>query len=145
MSTAIEIFRVTAFDPAQYETVVRLLGQLSPTLPPLTEIAYRTLLDTEATHLFMLNVGEKPAGMLTVGLYRTPSGVKAWIEDVVVDDASRGHGYGRQLVEYAIAYARHAGADTLALTSNPTRIAANALYRSLGFEPYVTNVYKMKF
>ena len=81
--------------------------------------------------------------MLTLGKYYSPTGCKAWIEDVVVDNAYRGQGLGRMLVEEAIEQARGWGAETLMLTSNPKRIAANALYRSLGFEPKETNVYRM--
>ena len=80
--------------------------------------------------------------MLSVGIYRTPTGCKAWIEDVVVDHAYRGHGYGKTMVEYAIAFIRNTEADTISLTTNPKRIAANHLYQTLGFEKYETNVYR---
>ena len=81
--------------------------------------------------------------MLTLGTYLSPTGRKAWIEDVVVDSAYRGKGYGKMLVEHAIEYARTLSPCTLMLTSNPARIAANELYRASGFEQKITNVYKM--
>ena len=83
--------------------------------------------------------------MLTVGIYKSPTGTKAWIEDVVVDGSYRGQGLGRLLVEHAIAFSKSLGADSLMLTSNPSRIAANKLYQSLNFTQKETNVYRMTF
>ena len=82
-------------------------------------------------------------GMLTVGMYASPTGTKAWIEDVVVDESLRGSGLGRRLVNRAIDYCREEGIDTVYLTSNPKRVAANALYQSVGFVRKETNMYKM--
>ena len=140
-----EIVRITSFETSQFEAARRLVGQLSVSLPPLTETVYRDFLGSPDSHLFMAIADGVPVGMLTVCIYRTLGGLKAWIEDVVVDAVYRGFGYGRLLVEHGIAYARSMAVDTLMLTSNPSRTAANTLYRSLGFDPYVTNVYKMKF
>jgi ribosomal protein S18 acetylase RimI-like enzyme len=81
-------------------------------------------------------------GALTLVLVRLPTGVAAHIEDVVVDEAARGHGAGRALVEHALGLARAASAGHVDLTSRPSRTAANALYRSLGFEERATNTYR---
>jgi ribosomal protein S18 acetylase RimI-like enzyme len=81
--------------------------------------------------------------MLTIGEYLAPTGRKVWIEDVVVDEAMRGRSLGRMLVEHAITYSKTTGGGTLMLTSRPSRIAANRLYRSCGFEPKETNMYRM--
>lgn len=70
---------------------------------------------------------------------------KAWIEDVVVDQNYRGKGYGKVMIDKVIALCRNKGNMTLMLTSRPSRIVANRLYQSLGFEKRETNVYKMKF
>ena len=75
-------------------------------------------------------------------MFRLPTGVRAWIEDVVVDEAARGHGVGAVLNEAAIAGAADRGARTLDLTSRPSREAANRLYQRLGFVPRETNVYR---
>ena len=83
------------------------------------------------------------AGMLTIGTYLSPTGSKAWIEDVVVDEEYRGYGFGRMLVAHAIDYCRSQGIETMYLTSNPKRVAANGLYQSIGFERKETNMYKM--
>ena len=70
---------------------------------------------------------------------------EAWIEDVVVDQNYRGKGYGKVMIEKVIEQCRNKGNVTLMLTSRPSRIVANQLYQSLGFEKRETNVYKMKF
>ena len=133
----------TAFDGLHYEAVLHLLGQLTTRSVAFTEDDYRRLIATANSRLLLLFYGDIVVGMLTIGLYYSPTGSKAWIEDVVVDNAYRGQGLGRMLVAEAIEQAREWGAQTLMLTSNPKRIAANALYRSLGFEPKETNVYRM--
>lgn len=83
------------------------------------------------------------AGMLTVGIYHSPTGGKAWIEDVVVDEKYRGQGLSKQLVTHAVRFVKEQGIPLIMLTSNPTRIAANKLYQKLGFEQKQTNVYRM--
>ncbi len=84
-------------------------------------------------------------GSLTLAFYRIPTGLKSWIEDVVVDDAARGHGVGWLLNEAALAEAKRRGAKDVSLTSRPSREAANRLYQRIGFEARSTNVYRYKF
>jgi len=81
-------------------------------------------------------------GSLTLVVFRIPTGVRAWIEDVVVDGAARGRGVGEALNRFALDRAAALGARTVDLTSRPTREAANRLYRRLGFEPRDTNIYR---
>ena len=83
-------------------------------------------------------------GSLTLALFRIPTGLRAWIEDVVVDDAARGRGVGEELNRVALRRAAEAGATTVDLTSRPSREAANRLYQRLGFERRDTNVYRIK-
>ena len=85
---------------------------------------------------------EPPRSPDTLAFYRIPTGLKAWIEDVVVGAAARGHGVGEALNRAAIAEAAHRGAKNVSLTSRPSREAANRLYQRLGFQPYETNVYR---
>ena len=139
-----DIITPTTFSAAHYEAVRGLLGQLTTRTISFTEEDYRKLLASPLSPLFLLVDGEAVMGMLTVGIYLSPTGSKAWIEDVVVDNAYRGRGLGKRLVAHAIDYCKEQGLDTLMLTSNPKRIAANALYQSLGFERKETNVYRMK-
>ena len=81
-------------------------------------------------------------GSLTLALLRTPTGTRAWIEDVIVDESARGQGAGEALVAEAIRLAAQAGARTVDLTSRPSRDAANALYEKIGFRMRETNVYR---
>ena len=81
-------------------------------------------------------------GMLTLVVFRIPTGVRALIEDVVVDETARGRGVGEALTYAAFDRARAAGAKTVDLTSRPSREAANRLYQRLGFERRDTNVYR---
>ena len=134
----------TTYSQSHYEAVVHLLGQLTSRNITFTEDDYRRLIESPNSHLFFVLDGDSVAGMLTVGIYFSPTGSKAWIEDVVIDTPYRGRGLGRMLVVHAIGHCRRQNIDTLYLTSNPKRIAANALYRSLGFEHKETNVYRMR-
>lgn len=111
----------------------------------LTENMFRQLLESENSHLFFIMKDEQIAGMLTVGIYFSPTGGKAWIEDVVVDETFRGQGLSKLLVAHAIEFVKSKQIPSLMLTSNPKRIAANKLYQAMGFERRETNVYRMKF
>ena len=83
-------------------------------------------------------------GMLTLAIFRIPTGIRAWVEDVVVDGASRGRGVGEALTQAAVAFAGARGALTVDLTSRASREAANRLYQRIGFELRDTNVYRLK-
>ena len=88
--------------------------------------------------------GARPIlGMLSLAVFEIPTGVRAWIEDVVVDSGARGHGAGLALVEAALEHAKGIGARTVDLTSRPSREAANRLYRRAGFVQRETNVYRV--
>lgn len=141
--TNIKIERITSADSSTAEAISLLLKQLSSQEFTFTERELADLINDSSSSLFLLYTEDKIAGMLTLGTYLSPTGRKAWIEDVVVDSAYRGKGYGKMLVVHAIEYARPLSPCTLMLTSNPTRIAANELYRASGFEPKITNVYRM--
>ena len=94
--------------------------------------------------LFLLLYGSAIVGMLCVCVCACVTGRKAWIEDVVVDTEFRGKAFGKLLVNYAMDYVKSLGNVTVMLMSRPSRIAANALYRSVGFETKETNVYIKK-
>jgi GNAT superfamily N-acetyltransferase len=141
--TNIKIERITSADSSTTEAISLLLKQLSSQEFSFSERELAALINDSSSSLFLLYTEDKIAGMLTLGTYLSPTGRKAWIEDVVVDSQERGKGYGKMLVEHAIEYARTLSPCTLMLTSNPARIAANELYRASGFEQKITNVYKM--
>ena len=82
--------------------------------------------------------------MLTLVIFPIPSGVRAWIEDVVVDEAGRGRGVGELLNRFALELAKQEGARTVDLTSRSSREAANRLYQRIGFQPRATNIYRLE-
>ena len=135
---------ITEFDPSLTEPIARLLNQLTSQPVAFTDDDLRAICQSENSRLVVMYADTKPVGMVTVGHYLAPTGGKAWIEDVVIDSSMRGRGLGRELISQAIAYARTLHNCTLMLTSRPSRIEANALYRSAGFEQRQTNVYKME-
>ena len=121
--------------------VAHLLPQVSSSPPPTLE-QLRQIIDDPATMLFVAYDDERLVGTLTLAAFRAPSGMRAWNEDVVVDDASRRTGVASALVTAALARAAEMGARTVDLTSRPQREAANRLYVRLGFEQRHTNVYR---
>ena len=138
-----EIKKITRFSERVFEAVLRLLPQLSPDAELNTRQYFKSILASESSHLFIAEVDNKQiAGMLTIGTYKTPTGIKVWIEDVVVDELQRGKGVGKELMLFAISYSKSLGAKDVRLTSRPSRIEANELYSKLGFRKYETNFYK---
>ena len=139
-ATSIEI--AEQVDDELVEAFERLIPQLSSSSPPPTRDELRHLVDGDDTVVFLARVDGVIVGSLTLAFYRIPTGLKAWIEDVVVDDAARGHGVGRSMNEAALDLARRRGAKNVALTSRPSREAANRLYQRIGFRIRETNLYR---
>lgn len=119
-----------------------LIPQLSKSNPPPTKAELAELIGSEASTMFVARVEGRIVGSLTLAMFRIPTGVRAWIEDVVVDDSARGHGVGEALNRAALDHAKAHGAITVELTSRPSREAANRLYQRMGFVPRETNVYR---
>jgi ribosomal protein S18 acetylase RimI-like enzyme len=125
------------------EAFSRLLPQLSRSASKPTEDDLAAIVSSPATTILLATDDDGAViGSLTLALFRIPTGMRAWIEDVVVDEAARGQGAGEALVQEAIRIAREAGARTVDLTSRPSREAANRLYEKAGFRPRETNVYR---
>jgi ribosomal protein S18 acetylase RimI-like enzyme len=158
---AVRVVAVRTLDPDVESAVLRLFPQLSSAPPP-SAADLEAVVAAPGTTLLVaeLAVPVRPGadsaevadgggslgrivGMLTLATFRVPSGVRAWIEDVVVDEEARGRGVGEALVREALALAGAAGARTVELTSRPSREAANRLYRRIGFEARDTNVYRI--
>ena len=140
-----KIVEIKNYSLEYQEAMQRFLDQLTSSPMTLTETMFRQLLESKNSHLFFLMKDEQIAGMLTVGIYYSPTGGKAWIEDVVVDQSFRGQGLSKLLVAHAIEFTKAQQVQSLMLTSNPKRIAANKLYQTMGFQRKETNVYRMKF
>lgn len=119
-----------------------LIPQLSSSSPPPGRELLTELVEGADTVVFLARLDGAIIGSLTLAFYRIPTGMKAWIEDVVVDDAARGHGVGRLLNEAALDVARERGAKNVSLTSRPSREAANRLYQRIGFKARETNLYR---
>ena len=120
----------------------RLIPQLSSSSPAPDREELAAIVDDPFSVLYLARVDGRIVGSLTLALYQIPTGLKAWIEDVVVDDSARGQGVGEALSMAAVEEARRRGAKDVSLTSRPSREAANRLYQRLGFQPYETNVYR---
>ena len=120
----------------------RLIPQLSSSNPPPNFEVLSKIVQSEASTLFIAESEGKIVGSLTLALFLIPTGLRAWIEDVVVDESARGQGVGEALNQAAINHAQSAGAKTVDLTSRPSREAANRLYKRIGFVERSTNVYR---
>jgi len=141
VSVVIEV--VTSADADVIEAVQRLLPQLSKSAKSPSATDIETIVHADTTTLFIAKAdGGVIVGMLTLAVFQAPTGIRGWIEDVVVDEVVRGQGAGEALVAAALEHARHAGARTVDLTSNPTREAANRLYVRCGMKQRITNVYR---
>ena len=139
---AVEVTEATEVTAELVEAFERLTPQLSSSNPPPSAEALGAIAASDATRLLVAWADGAIVGSLTLVLVRIPTGLRAIIEDVVVDERSRGQGVGRALNEVALDLARDAGAVTVDLTSRPSREAANRLYLRLGFTVRDTNVYR---
>ena len=130
-------------DAELVEAYQKLIPQLSSSSPAPSEDELAAIIESDsATVLVAEDEGGTILGSMTLVVFRIPTGVRAWIEDVVVDTEARGMGIGQALNEYAINLAEQAGAKTIDLTSRPSRESANRLYKRLGFVARETNVYR---
>ena len=133
--------------PEITSAIARLLPLLSKSAQPPTDDQVAEIVHSPVSTLFVARDGDNRqiVGTLTLVLFRIPSGVRAWIEDVIVAEEARGQGCGEALNRAALDAARTAGARTVELTSRPSREAANRLYRRIGFVERETNVYRYSF
>ncbi len=141
-TVSVSVHIATEFSPELLAALHHLVPQLSSTASPVTEAELRAILDADATTLLVAVEGDRIVGTLTLVLFPIPTGVRAWIEDVIVDESVRGQGVGELLTNFAITRAQERGAKSVDLTSRPTREAANRLYVRAGFELRETNVYR---
>jgi ribosomal protein S18 acetylase RimI-like enzyme len=141
----VEIIEAVEVTPELVAAFERLIPQLSSSNPAPTETELAAICESEASVLLLAvdrEAEDRILGSLTLAWFRIPTGVRAWIEDVVVDEAARGHGVGDLLNRAALDRARELGAKTVDLTSRPSREAANRLYQRIGFVARDTNVYR---
>jgi ribosomal protein S18 acetylase RimI-like enzyme len=124
------------------EAFARLTPQLSTSAPAPGQEALERIVASPATALLIARDEGQIVGTLTLALFKIPTGTRAWVEDVVVDQAARGRGIGQALTLEAIRVARASGAKTIDLTSRASREAAGRLYEKMGFQQRDTRVYR---
>lgn len=138
----IEIKRLDEITPEVTIAFANLISQLTPDCRQLEAQYLQKIIDNENTFVFVA-CNPTIIGTLTLALVSTPSGTKAWIEDVVVDASARKQGVGKKLLQHAIGFATELNISSINLTSRPERIAANKLYQEMGFVLRETNVYRL--
>ena len=141
----IEIEEIQRVTEEVIDAMNRLIPQLSSSYASPSIQDLEQIVSSPCASLLVarnINQNSKIVGSLTLVLYRIPTGIRAWIEDVVVDQDERKKGIGEALNRFAIDYANKRGTDSINLTSHPKRKAANRLYRDLGFKQLETNVYR---
>lgn len=123
-----------------------LIPQLSSSSNPPTGEALQRIIESDSAQILIAeDENGEILGTMTLVIFQIPTGIRAWIEDVVVDSSARGKGIGKKLNLAALELAKQAGAKTVDLTSRPARQEANQLYRSIGFAERETNVYRFSF
>ena len=140
MTLTVEIARVVSDDLV--DGLNRLLPQLSTSAASLTLADVTRLVQSPSSIIFVARSDGSMVGTLTLVVFAIPSGLRAWIEDVIVDESSRGTGVGEALTLAAVDEARSRSVRSIDLTTRPSREAANRLYARLGFEQRETNVYR---
>jgi ribosomal protein S18 acetylase RimI-like enzyme len=143
VNAQVQVNEVTDVTAELVAAFARLIPQLSSSNPPPGHADLVDMATSPASVLLVARNGTGAIiGSLTLALFRVPTGLRAWIEDVVVDESARGAGAGEALVMEALRRAEGAGARSVDLTSRPSREAANRLYVRLGFKARTTNVYR---
>jgi ribosomal protein S18 acetylase RimI-like enzyme len=148
VAVTIEVSEAREVNQELIEAMEQLVPQLSSSNPPPSADDLAAIVTSRSTVLLIARESEFDdaiVGSLTLVLFRIPTGLRAWIEDVMVDASARRRGVASALSRAALDRARDAGAVSVDLTSRPSREAANALYQSLGFEQRETNVYRFQF
>ena len=142
----IKIYEITEMSQKVYDAFERLLPQLSESAKIPTWDELSTIIDSKAGIVLAAVDDEDPEekilGTMTLVVFRIPTGVRSWVEDVVVDKEARGQGIGEKLIRTAIERAKAEGAKTIDLTSRPSRVEAHRLYRRCGFEMRETCVFR---
>jgi len=141
---SVEVRQAEQVDAELVAAFATLIPQLSAASAPPTADELAAIVTNPHSVLYVARIDGRIVGSLTLAFYRIPTGLKAWIEDVVVDFRARGMGVGEALNRAAIDEVRRRGAKNVNLTSRPSREAANRLYRRLGFQSHETNVYRLE-
>ena len=79
--------------------------------------------------------GQKLGAIILKNHERDHLPVRGWRFGIGVEEAARGKGIGRSLIEHATEFARQSGATYLTLFVDPANRPAVSLYHKLGFQP----------
>ena len=144
----IKVFEITEMSQKVYDAFERLLPQLSSSAKTPAWDELEDVISSRACIVLAAaddaDPEEKILGTMTLVVFRIPTGVRSWVEDVVVDTDARGQGIGEKLIRTAIERAKQEGAKTIDLTSRPSRVEAHRLYKRCGFEQRETCVFRIK-
>lgn len=145
MNDLVTIEELKEFSTESADVIRHLVSQLNNGFQPLLDEDVQFIIDSSNTHLYVARLKEtnRIIGMVTLVVYRIPYTMKAQLEDIVVDEAMRGKGIGKFLINYVIEKAKEYNIKSLNFTSSPEKINANKLYESLGFKKRNTNVYSL--
>jgi ribosomal protein S18 acetylase RimI-like enzyme len=141
----IKIIHATELTEDLYEACQRLVPQLTHNNPPPSRQQLAKMLASPSSYLFLAksaDFGDEIIGMATLVLYYVPTGLRGYIEDIVVDERGRGRRIGEVLTQACLEQAKDAGTPQVMLTCNPGRTSANQMYKRMGFELRKTNVYR---
>jgi ribosomal protein S18 acetylase RimI-like enzyme len=142
MDSNFVIEKLTESNESILKVLNSLLRQLNPELTLMVESDLVEIIHSSCTNLFVLKDGDLIIGMVTLVVYKTPSGARGYVEDVVVDEKYRGKGLGKMLILHTLTISKEMKLEYVGLTSRPEKIAANNLYQSLGFKKRNTNAYR---
>jgi ribosomal protein S18 acetylase RimI-like enzyme len=144
----VDISQATEVTEELYQACQRLVAQLTNNNPPPTRQQLVEMLASPSSILYLARhpeFGDEIIGLTTLVIYLVPTGVRGYIEDVVVDERARGKRVGEALMRACLERAEREGAPQVMLTCNPGRTAANRLYQRIGFDLRKTNVYRYSF
>ena len=137
-----QITQLTFCSDEAFRQIETLIGVLSTSCKGNREIIDEVIAKEDSPLFVARNEEGRIVGMTKVCCFTIPTGRHANIEDVVVLPECQGTGLGRKLVQAALDYLAGTGQSyKVGLTSKPARVAANALYRKMGFKQKETNVY----
>ena len=123
----------------------RLIPQLSSSSPPPTADDLAEIIANDRSAVFVAcndDEGSRIVGTATLVTFRIPTGLRARVEDVVVDETARGQRVGEALTQACIDKAATLGCKNVDLTSNSARQSAHRLYERMGFQVRDTNVWR---
>lgn len=139
----ITLKRVKRADKKILAVVNRLLPQLSRTAKSLSWRQFREMVTDKNNFFVGVWDGRNMIGMGLVVFILTPVGLRARLEDMVIDEKYRGKGLGSILTRQLISEAKKRKARWIEFTSRKDRVATNNFYKKFGFKPRDTNVYRL--